>query len=38
MKKPRVFSFTGKGGSGKTTLASLMLAALIRRGDRKSVV
>ena len=30
MKATRVFSFTGKGGSGKTTTASLMLAALIR--------
>ena len=30
MKATRVFSFSGKGGSGKTTTASLMLAALIR--------
>ena len=38
MKKPRVFSFTGKGGSGKTTLASLMLAALIRRGTFQDIL
>jgi CO dehydrogenase maturation factor len=30
MKTTRVFSFSGKGGSGKTTTASLMMAAIIR--------
>lgn len=38
MKKPRVFSFTGKGGSGKTTLASLILAALLHRGSFRDIL
>ncbi len=38
MKKPRVFSFTGKGGSGKTTLASLMLAAILRNGSFRDIL
>lgn len=38
MKKPRIFSFTGKGGAGKTTLASLMLAALLRGGAFRDIL
>lgn len=30
MKNTRTFSFSGKGGAGKTTTASLLLAALLR--------
>jgi len=38
MTKPRIFSFTGKGGAGKTTLASLMLASILKKGRFRDIL
>lgn len=37
-KKTRIISLSGKGGSGKTTITSLLLSAILRRGDFKDIL